>query len=324
MNVQSMLARTVAGVLSDKFETEVKIKTFYVKPNFTVYAEEVQMNDKKHLPMFYVGRLEAKLSIRDIAKELRVRSLDVEDFLVNIVKYEGDDLMNVAEMFASSNKKKKNKDDFKIIYLDELNLSDGHVVVWNQNKDAPEKLSMDYSHLDIDSINMSARSLSFDGKTVKGYMDMLSGIEKCGFDIDKFSSKSLFTVSPQGFDFKNLCLESHATSLNLDLQFLYKDYNSYIKFVDSVMIVANIRPSQLTLSDLKYFSPVMGKMTDTLQIDGLVTGFVRDFTANNFNFSFKDSTDFKGTIKMKGLPNFFETHIVGNVEKMNFTYQDIA
>ena len=108
MNVQSMLARTVAGVLSDKFETEVKIKTFYVKPNFTVYAEEVQMNDKKHLPMFYVGRLEAKLSIRDIAKELRVRSLDVEDFLVNIVKYEGDDLMNVAEMFASSNKKKKN------------------------------------------------------------------------------------------------------------------------------------------------------------------------------------------------------------------------
>ena len=324
MNVQSMLARTVAGVLSDKFETEVKIKTFYVKPNFTVYAEEVQMNDKKHLPMFYVGRLEAKLSIRDIAKELRVRSLDVEDFLVNIVKYEGDDLMNVAEMFASSNKKKKNKDDFKIIYLDELNLSDGHVVVWNQNKDVPEKLSMDYSHLDIDSINMSARSLSFDGKTVKGYMDMLSGIEKCGFDIDKFSSKSLFTVSPQGFDFKNLCLESHATSLNLDLQFLYKDYNSYIKFVDSVMIVANIRPSQLTLSDLKYFSPVMGKMTDTLQIDGLVTGFVRDFTANNFNFSFKDSTDFKGTIKMKGLPNFFETHIVGNVEKMNFTYQDIA
>ena len=324
VNVQSMLARTIAGALSDKYETEIKIKTFYLNPDFSIYAEEVQMNDKKHLPMFYVGKLDAKLSVRDVAKELRVKNLNIEDLLVNIVEYEGDDLMNVAEMFASPNKKKKNKDDFKIIYLDEFNLSDGHVVIWNQNKDKPEKISMDYAHLDIDSINMSARNLSFDGKTVKGYMDMLSGTDKCGFDIDKFTSKSLFTVSSQGLDFKNLNLESHATSLDLDLQFLYEDYSSYRKFVDSVMIVANIRPSQLTLSDLKYFSPVMGKMTDTLQIDGLVTGFVRDFTANNFNFSFKDSTDFQGTIKMKGLPNFFETHIVGNVEKMNFTYQDIA
>ncbi len=319
-----MLARTVAGVLSDKYETEVKIKTFYVKPNFTVYAEDVQMNDKKHLPMFYVGRLEVKFSVRDVAKELRVKSLAVDDLLVNIVKYEGDDLMNVAEMFSSENKKEKNKDGFKTIYLDKLNINEGHVVVWNQNRDRPEKESMDYSHLDIDSINLSARSLSFDGDAVKGYIDMLSAMDKCGFDIDKFSSKSLFTVSSQGFDFKNLNLESHATFLDLDLQFLYKDYKSYRKFVDSIMIVANIRPSQLTLSDLKYFSPVMGKMTDTLQINGLVTGFVRDFTANNFNFAFKDSTDFRGTIKMKGLPNFFETHIVGNVERMNFTYQDIA
>lgn len=323
VNVQSMLARTAAGVLSNRFETEVKIKTFYIKPNFRVYAEEVQFNDKKHNPMFYVGKLNARLSIRDITRELRLRNLEIEDILVNIIKYEGEDMMNVSEMFASSEKKEKNK-DFKTIYLDEFNLKDGHVVVWNQNRDKPEKLGMDYSHLDIDSINLSVRSLSFDGKAVKGYLDKLSATDKCGFDIDNFSSKSLFTVSSQGLDFKNLNVETHATSLNLDLQFLYKDYRSYNKFVDSIMIVANIRPSQLTLSDLKYFSPTMGKMTDTLQISGLITGFVRDFTANNFNFSFKDSTNFEGNIKMKGLPNFFETHIVGDVKRMNFTYEDIS
>jgi hypothetical protein len=27
---------------------------------------------------------------------------------------------------------------------------------------------------------------------------------------------------------------------------------------------------------------------------------------------------------MKGLPNFFETHIVGDVKRMNFTYEDIS
>ena len=320
-----MLARTAAGVLSDHFDTEVKIKTFYIKPNFKIYAEEVQFNDKKHSPMFYVGRMNARLSMKDLTKELRVRDLSIEDLLVSIVEYEGEDKMNVSEMFASGNKKeKKDKGDFKPIYLDELNLKDGHIIIWNQNKDKPEKVSMDYSHLDIDSINLVARSLSFDGNAVRGYVDMLSGMDKCGFDIDKLSTKSQFMVSSQGFDLKNLYVETHASVLNLDLQFLYNGRRSFKSFVDSVMIIGNIRPTQLTLSDLKYFSPTMGKMTDTLQISGLVTGFVKDFTANNFHFAFKDSTNFEGTIKMKGLPNFFETHIVGDVKKMNFTYQDLA
>ena len=325
VNVQSMLARTAAGVLSDKFETEVKIKTFYIKPDFSIYAEEVQFNDRKHQPMFYVGKVSAKLSLRDLTKELRVRNLEIDDLLVSLVKYEGEDSMNVSEMFASSEKKeKKNRGDFKPIYLDELNLKDGHVVIWNQNRDKPEKVSMDYSHLDIDSINLVARSLSLDGKAVRGYVDLLSGMDKCGFDIDKLSTKSQFMVSSQGFDLKNLHVETHASVLNLDLQFLYNGVKGFRNFVDSVMIIGNIRPTQLTLSDLKYFSPTMGKMTDTLQISGLVTGFVRDFTANNFHFAFKDSTNFEGSIKMKGLPDFFDTHIVGNVKRMNFTYQDLA
>ena len=319
-----MLARTAAGVLSDRFDTEVKIKTFYVTPNLKVYAEKVQVNDKKHSPMLYVGKLDAKFFLRDLANELRISSVNVEDLLLNIVQYEGEDVMNISEIFSSKDKKDKDDKTKSNIFLDELNLVDGHVIVWNQNKDRPERNGIDYGHLDIDSINMSLRKMSFDGNMVKGYMDFMSATDKSGFDIEELSSRSLFSVSSQGLDFKNLILKTHATSLDLDLQFLYNNYNDYKKFVDSIMIVANIRPSQLTLSDLRYFSPVMGKMTDTLQIGGLITGFVRDFTANKFNFSFKDSTDFIGTIKMKGLPKFTETHIVGNVEKMNFTYQDIA
>ena len=319
-----MLARTVAGVLSDNLGTDVKIKTFYIKPDLSIYAEEVQINDKVHYPMFYVGKLNAKLSLRDISNEFRLKHVNIDDLLVNIVKYEGDDMMNVSEVFSSSEKKEKKKKDFKRIVVDELNLNAGNVIVWNQNRDIPEKNGMDYFHLDIDSINMSLKNLSFDGDAVKGYMNNLTAVDRSGFKLEKFTSKSLFTVSSTGLDFKNLNAQVDATDLNLDLQFIYNNYNSYRSFVDSIMILANIRPSQLTLSDLKYFSSVMGKMTDTLQISGTVSGFVRDFTANKFNFSYKDSTNFVGTIKMRGLPNFYETHIVGKVDKMNFTYQDIS
>ena len=319
-----MLARTAAGFLSDKYNTEVKIKTFYIKPDLRIHAEEVQFNDKMDMPMFYVGRLDAKLTLRDLANELRVRRLNVDDVLINIVKYEDSYSMNVTELFASSENEKKNKGARPSIYLDELNITKGHVVIWNQNRDKPEKLSMDYSHLDIDSINLSMKNVSYKGDTIMGYMSHLSAMDKCGFTIDEFSSQSSFLVSSKGLRFKDLSLKSHATSLDMDLQFLYNGYSNFKKFVDSIMIIADIRPSQLTLSDLKYFSNTMAKMTDTLQIKGFISGTVSDFTADNFSFSFKDSTDFLGTIKMRGLPNFFETHIVGNIKQMNFTYQDIS
>ena len=327
VNVQSMLARTAAAVLSNSLETEVKIRTFYVKPDLRIHAEEVQINDKMQNPMIYVGKFDAKLSLRDLTTELRAKNVNIDDLLINLVKYEDDYNMNISELFASDKDEKqedKDKSKSKMIYLDELNLSRGHFVLWNQNRDKPEKVSMDYSHLDIDSIYLSLSKVSFNGDTIVGYIHDLRGEDKSGFVIDEFNSPSKFLVSSRGIAFKSLNLHSHATMLDLDLQFLYNGYSNYRKFVDSIYIIANIHPSQLTLSDLRYFSPVMGKMTDTLQIQGLISGFVRDFVAKDFNFSFKDSTDFKGTIKMRGLPDFFETHMVGNVEKMNFTYQDIS
>ncbi len=321
-----MLARTAAAFLSDKLDTEVKIKTFYIKPDLRIHAEEVQINDKMHYPMLYVGTLNAKLSLRDLADELRVKNISIDDLLVNLVKYEDSYVMNISELFPKSEDNDNEKSEFpkSTLYLDKIDITKGHVVVWDQNKDKPEKIGMDYSHLDIDSIYLSMRNLSFNGDTIIGYFDHLSAIDKSGFSVEEFSSNSPFLVSSQGFKFKNLHLKSHATDINIDLQFIYDGYSGFTKFVDSIMIIANIKETQLTLSDLKYFSQTMGKMTDTLQISGLINGFVRDFTANNFSFSFKDSTNFLGTIKMRGLPNFFETHIVGEVEKMNFTYQDLA
>ena len=148
-----MLARTAAGVLSNHLDAEVKIRTFYIKPDLRIHAEEVQINDKKQNPMIYVGELDAKLSLRDLADELRVRRLNIDDLLINLVKYEDEYQMNISELFASDNtevKEKGTNKNPKMIYLDELNLSRGHFVLWNQNKDKPEKVSMDYAHIDID------------------------------------------------------------------------------------------------------------------------------------------------------------------------------
>ena len=323
VNVQSMLARSGAGLLSKMFDTEVKIRTFYIKPDLRIHAEDIQMNDNRNDTVFFVGTLDGKFSLRDLKIPTRIRSLSVDDFFVNIVKYENERNYNLTEIFGGGDRQ-KNDNSAKSIYVDDLKLTNGHVVVWNQNKAQKRADGMDYYHIDVDNINLSLRELSYTGDTVTGYFDRLTASEKSGFKIDEFVSNSKFIVSSRTLDFKNLVVKSQATSLDLNLKFLYNGYSDYKKFVDSITIVANIRPSQLTLSDLSSFSPTLRKMPDTLQINGSIVGKVSDFEASYFYFSFKDSTNFEGSIKMKGLPKFHETHMFGEIEKMNFTYQDIS
>ena len=323
VNVQSMLARSGAGLLSKMFDTEVKIRTFYIKPDLRIHAEDIQMNDNRNDTVFFVGTLDGKFSLRDLKIPTRIRSLSVDDFFVNIVKYENERNYNLTEIFGGGDRQ-KNDNSAKSIYVDDLKLTNGRVVVWNQNKAQKRSDGMDYYHIDVDDINLSLRELSYTGDTVTGYFDRLTASEKSGFKIDEFVSNSKFIVSSRTLDFKNLVVKSQATSLDLNLKFLYNGYSDYKKFVDSITIVANIRPSQLTLSDLSSFSPTLRKMPDTLQINGSIVGKVSDFEASYFYFSFKDSTNFEGSIKMKGLPKFHETHMFGEIEKMNFTYQDIS
>ena len=126
-NVQSMLARSVAGYLSNKLDTEVKIKTFYISPDMRILAEDVLLNDKYHNTLFEIQRLDAKLSLRDLTNELRIREVYLKDITANIVKYEDADAMNVTELFKKSDKDIKKKDNELSVKVDRLAIENGHV-----------------------------------------------------------------------------------------------------------------------------------------------------------------------------------------------------
>ena len=60
ITVQSMIARSLAGELSRKLNTDVKIRTFYITDNLGVRVEDVVFNDLDGYPMFRIGQLDAR------------------------------------------------------------------------------------------------------------------------------------------------------------------------------------------------------------------------------------------------------------------------
>lgn len=323
-SVQNFVARTAAGILSEKTGTDVQIGSFFFDHSMTLHLKNVKVFDTQQNPLILADNIGAQLLWTDFSKELHVKKVDLENISFELVKYDGDKKLNIYQLTQIFSSEKdtlpKEKSDY-LVKVDKIGMENSCFRYWNQNKDVPEKKSMDYAHLYIKNINLSAENFKFEKDTISIKINKLTGIDTCGIVLEKMTSD--ITVSPQQVHCKDLTIITPRSSIRLDLQFLYNDYPDFLTFIDSVYIKASINPSNLYLADIGYFAKTMYSMTNTISFAGSYDGLVKDFYANNFSFSFGDVTEFHGNIHMKGLPNFFSTNIDLKINKMTSSIADL-
>ena len=324
LTVQSMIARSIAGELSKNLNTEVKIRTFYITDNLGVRMEDVVVNDLDGYPMFRIGILDAKISPMVVLNEIIIKEVYLKDVLGRLVRYEDADQMNISEMIAhfkkNQEKQKKDKNSDFHFKVENLTLDNGHVIVWNQHKDKPEKLSMDYAHIDIDSIYAVASNIEIRQDSVMGDVHSLKGKDKCGLELAYARGDVLFCE--KCLHINDLILETGESRVDLDLRFEYESSSAYYEFVDSVRILGNIRPSVLKLSDLRYFAWILDKMPDKFNFTAQYDGSVSDFTVSDFVADFGNESHIDMDVTFTGLPDFFDTYIDLDLRNMVSSYND--
>ena len=325
ITVQSMIARSVAGELAQRLNADVKIKTFYITEKLEICLEDVQINDIYGYPLFMIGKMDARISPTVDADELRFKEIYLKDVLGRLVKYEDCKKLNVRELFSQLG---GNKDDIKTesddsefhLKIDNFRLDNGHVVYWNQHKDKPEKMSMDWAHIDIDSIYGVISDLEVRQDSVLGYVHTLKGKDKCGLVLDDASGDVLFCEKCLNID--SLKLFTGESHVDLDLRFEYNNSSAYYEFVDSVRIIGNVRPSTLLLSDLKYFSWVLRKMPDKFDFTAYYDGTVSDFTVSDFVADFGKESHIDADVSFTGLPEFFDSYMDITFRELLSSYED--
>ena len=328
VTVQSMIARSLAGTLSEKLNTTVKIKTFYITEKLVVCIEDMQINDLEGYPMFMIGRLDAKVSPLISTNDIRIRDIYFKDVLGRIVKYEGEKKLNIMEVVAQlggntgKNKTKPQTDKGSSLHLrvDNMQLDNGHVVYWNQNKDKPEKLIMDYSHIDIDSIYGKFSNLEIRNDSIFGDVHTVRGKDRCGLPLDDASGNVLFCEKCLNID--NLTLKTNESHVDLDLRFEYNRSAAYYDFVDSVYIKGDIRQSTILLSDLKYFCWTLQRMPDKFDFTARYDGTVREFTVSNFVADFGNESHINADVSFAGLPDFYDSYMDINIKELSSSYDD--
>ena len=324
--IQKFVVRYAGGYLSEKTGADIKIGSLMVTPDFRLSIKDAVVKDLKKNNLAKIDKLKTKINIGDLLEgKIHLENVELSNIEANLIKYEGENQFNfafLAEAFKSD-KEKPEKEPMPII-VDKISLKKVDFVYWNQNMDKPEKTEknlMDYSHIDLDDINLEASDFYMLGDSIHANIASLSAKELSGLELKHFNSEVV--VCSNGIYLDGMNMETNNSLFDLDLHMLYDDYSAFKDFVNKVTFDATIRPTDIMLSDIGVFTPVMYKMPDRLLFEGGFSGPIEHFSVNDFRAEFGKSTLIQGSLSMHPL-DFMDGEHTMNIKDMHFTYDDLV
>jgi len=322
---QELAGRLAANYLSKQFKTEFFLDKLRISDFLYIEIKGLLINDNHRKELIRVDHLKVKinrLSLKQHVIEFERVSLDSAGLFLE--KYPGDSVVNFAyflEGFKSDTIVSSDTVVTWSFFCNELVVND---LSFGYHSHQPEYKTegIDYNNLLFSEIFLDIKDVSIIGDSVAAFLDHVACKEKSGIELLNLSGDA--QVSSTGIRVKAGQISTGQSSLDLDLDFLYKDYHNLSEFLDSVSIHSVIRSSLVTLSDVGYFAPVLFKMDDPVMLSGLVDGPISDFSARDLIISLGEYTEFEGDISMKGLPDIYSTYVRLDIKKLNTTPEDIA
>ena len=324
--IQKFAVRFAGGYLSEKTGADIKVGRIAVSPDLRLFVDDVMVKDLRGNDLAKIGRLRAKVFVGELLEgNVHLRNVELGDTEANLITYEGEDRMNFAfllDAFPSDTTEKESEP--MPIMIDEISLKNVNFMLWNQNRSDSLKTAMnlmDYSHLDLDNINLEATGFYMFGDSIHANISHLAASELSGLVLKHFQSDA--SVSPNGIFLKGLLMETNNSRFDLDLNMLMHGFDDFNSFVDSVVFDATIRPSDVMLSDIGVFTEVMYKMPDRVKFEGRFSGPIEHFRVDDIKAELGKSTSFEGNISMHPL-DFENGYHTLNIKKMRFNYDDLV
>ncbi|MDP3461344.1 MAG: hypothetical protein Q8S18_01005, partial [Bacteroidales bacterium] len=220
--IQTFVVRSAASYLSHQLNSTILIGCFYIDLDLSLEINDLTVYDQQNTILFQADKVKVRPSA-NFLKSFSVAEVILEKATVQIVRYENEDDLNmqfILDYFKDS------KADSTIdlpasspsaFRMGHFKMIDGAFRYWDQQRDRPGNIGMDYAHLNITDINLEFRSIDIIGDSVSCIVEQLSAKDTCGVHLKNMQAK-LF-VSSNGVVAKSFILEANDSHIDTDLTF---------------------------------------------------------------------------------------------------------
>lgn len=211
---------------------------------------------------------------------------------------------NAAQVDTSSSAKTPNW----IIVSNNIGLTNGKFS-YQDLTSKPVKRGMDYSNLFFSNINLIGKSLYVSGgDTVSANIEAGSLLEKSGLKVNSIKTGLLYTA--HGVRLNNLALTTPGSRIEKDLEIGYESPSQVAENPGELWMKGDFKNTKiahrdlLTVAPILYNYPMFSDLPNaTMEVDGKVTGFLKNLKLDNVSFKGFGETSFKASGTITGLPD---------------------
>ena len=310
--VQTISAKFAADVITNSLGQKVSINSINIGVFKGINVNGLKINDHNENTLLYVGQLSAIPVLTSPSfSNIKFLNIELESVQFNMGSYNSDSTSNLSLLIQkfSGGDKEKSEHPFEL-YSGSVIIKNSSFNLFNQNKNFGHKENtMDYANMVIDSIDLELHGFKLIGDSLNFKISKLSAKERSGIVINEMSAD--FILSSRGLYTMNTLINLKNSDIDADFGMEYSNYKSFRYYIDSVNMLADIRPTTVDLSDLGYFANVLFEMPNVIGITGKMNGPLRNMATENLKVKFGENTRVSGDIRFTGLPDFASTRMIG-------------
>ncbi len=283
--VQSFIGTKAGEILSEKFDTKVSVGRVDIGFLNRLIVDDLQMFDQNQRPLLKASRASVKIDLLELAKgKISILSAQLFGLDANLYKESADASPNfqfVLDSLASKDQSEKTPINLKI---SSLIIRNGKVAY--NRLDIPRSNSFSPDHINTSNISAHIILNTLQEDSINVNVKKLSFIEASGLRLSGLSMK-LF-----GND-RHLVLEETSLRMpktNITLSDFVADIQTdeTKRKVVSVEYKGNIKPSTITLSDLKCFEPSLENFKSPISFEAILNGTDKSTMIESLNIRSAD------------------------------------
>ena len=301
-SVQNYLVDKAATYLSQKTETTVAIDKIRIGALGSLRVEGFYVEDFQQDTLLYVDKLKIYLSRFDGAKGLVLRNGSVHRGKLYL-RETPEDVMNIKQVVNRIFKKRENRPKSEFVFkISDVTIDDFTLVV-EQREHRDPSYGIDYHDMHLENMSGVVDDFYLEAGRVGGYVRDLSLREHCGFVVDNLTGH--FFVDKGVVDLRDLDITAEESEIHLSSFVLQgENWQSYKDFINNVTMKGEVYDSYVSTNDIAHFAPaLLPWKLEAHNADISLNGTVADLRVNVKNMEFGQSSNLRGSVRMRGLPN---------------------
>lgn len=301
---QNLLADQAASFFSKEWNTNVEIGKLDIVFFDRVYLNHVYLEDLKGDTLGYFSSLDVNVDRLDFENnQIYLDNVTLNNPLFKLKKYQTDSTLNLQFIIDYFKKEEpdtsKSQIDFRI---HTVALNNGSFMFWDEHSEVSEK-GMDYKHLDLKGIHCLFENFQLKGDTIKVGIQKLTATDRCGLILRDFKSKAV--VSPKGIHLKSIEIATNQSKIFAEkLHMNTASWGAYKNYINEVYYDGKVQSSEVYVSDVAYFAPVLWGSNERIVLSSNVQGNILNMKFRDFKAKIGEETFIDGQFDMPKFTDF--------------------